>query len=67
MKYDKLIIEGKVYGTDYFEIGEGRTKEDNKRTVTERSPQNNEHYHQIIVVYLTSLCVNWVFLISLAF
>jgi hypothetical protein len=47
MKYDKLIIEGKVYGTDYFEIGEGRSKEDNKRTVTERSPQNNEHYYQI--------------------
>jgi hypothetical protein len=29
MKYDKLTIEGKVYGTDYFEIGEGRSKEDN--------------------------------------
>jgi hypothetical protein len=27
MKYDKLIIEGKVYGTGYFEIGEGRSKE----------------------------------------
>jgi hypothetical protein len=33
--------------TTYFEIGEGRSKEDNKRTVTERSPENSEHYHQI--------------------
>jgi hypothetical protein len=27
IKYDKLIIEGKVYETDYFEIGEGKATE----------------------------------------
>jgi hypothetical protein len=39
LKHKKLIIEGKEYGTEYFANGDGRNKEDKKRTVTNKLEQ----------------------------
>jgi hypothetical protein len=39
LKHKKIIIEGKEYGTEYFANGDGRNKEDKKRTVTNKLEQ----------------------------
>jgi hypothetical protein len=39
VKTKKIIIEGKEYGTEYFANGDGRNKEDKKRTVTNKLEQ----------------------------